>query len=359
VLFVVDPLAGLQADIDASVGLMAATQELGADVWTCEPEDLEVVGGRVRARAQRLVLAPRHRGSDHRWVVVSPWHEVVESRTLDVASDVDVTLLRIDPPVDARYLHTTYLLDLVVSCGGRVANSPAGIRALHEKLLALRFPHLSPETVVTADPATVRDLVARVGAAVVKPVDGFAGLHVWLLRDDDCALSLAESATHGGRRHVIAQAYLADVEQGNKRLFLLDGDIVGAVLRRPSPTDFRIGAPVARAELDADDLAISAALGPVLAEHGIVMAGLDVIAGRLIEVNVTCPGGMHKTDALLGTDLSGATMRRLLVAPARAAGLPVAVGQGCFTLLVPTPAHHRLPRTNRRAPLTQARAARP
>ena len=88
---------------------------------------------------------------------------------------------------------------------------------------------------MTADPAVVRDLVARHGSAVVKPVDGFAGLDVWLVRDDDAAASLLESATRGGTRHVIAQAYLADVERGNKRLFVLDGEVVGAVLRRPSP----------------------------------------------------------------------------------------------------------------------------
>jgi glutathione synthase len=313
VLFVVDPLTSLHPDIDASIGLMAATQDVGAEVWACEPEDLAVVGGRVIARAERLWLAPRHRGDDHRWVVRDPWCEVVERRTIDVAAQVDVTLLRIDPPVDARYLHTTYLLDLVETCGGRVANRPAGIRALHEKLVALRFPHLCPETVVTTDPCVVRELLGRVGAAVVKPVDGFAGLDVWLLRDDDAAVSLAESATRGGTRHVIAQAYLADVERGNKRLFLVDGEIAGAVLRRPEAADFRIGPPVATAEIDSDDLAIVAALGPLLAANGIAMAGLDVIAGRLIEVNVTCPGGMHKTDALLGTDLSGATMRRLLI----------------------------------------------
>ena len=146
---------------------------------------------------------------------------------------MDVTLLRIDPPVDARYLHTTYLLDLVEAAGGRVANRPAGIRALHEKLVALRFPDLCPETVVTSDASGRPRARRRRGAAVVKPVDGFAGLDVWLVRDDDAAASLLESATRGGRRHVIAQAYLADVERGNKRLFLLDGDIVGAVLRRP------------------------------------------------------------------------------------------------------------------------------
>jgi len=111
---------------------------------------------------------------------------------------------------------------------------------------------------------------------------------------------------------VIAQAYLPDVESGNKRLFLLDGEIVGAVLRRPSRDDFRIGPPVEPAEVDERDLRIVAALAPLLARHGIAVAGLDVIDGRLIEVNVTCPGGMHKTDALLGTDLSGEIMRRLL-----------------------------------------------
>ncbi len=291
---------------------MAATQDAGREVWVCQPEDRSVADGRVAAVAQRLRLAPRLRGADHRWLVDTQWYDVLERRTLDVAADVDVTLLRIDPPVDERYLHTTYLLDLVEWRGGRVANRPAGIRALHEKLLALRFPALCPETVVTSDAAVLREFVARVGVAVLKPVDGFAGLDVWLVRDDDSALSLADSATRGGRRHVIAQAYLADVECGNKRLFLLDGEIVGSVLRRPSTTDFRIGPPVAVAPLDADDLAIAAALRPLLAEHGIALAGVDVIAGRLIEVNVTCPGGMHKTDALLGTDLSGAVMRRLL-----------------------------------------------
>ena len=313
ILFVTDPLEGLLADVDASVGLMDATQAMGADVWVCRPEELSVVGGRVHARAGRVLLAPRRRGADHRWVVPVGWWHEVERRDLDVAAETDLVMLRIDPPVDARYLHTTYLLDLVETCGGRVANSPAGIRALHEKLMALRFPDLCPETVVTADPRTVLNLVTRAGRAVVKPVDGFAGLDVWLLHDDAGARSLAESATRGGRRHVVAQAYLADVERGNKRLFVLDGDIVGAVLRRPGDDDFRIGPPVAAAGIDDDDRRIVAALAPVLGSHGIALAGLDVIGGRLIEVNVTCPGGMHKTDALLGTDLSGAVMRRLLL----------------------------------------------
>jgi glutathione synthase len=311
-LFVTDPLARLQAEVDATVGLMAAGQRLGVEVWTCQPEELAAVDGRVRARARRIRVRPSRRRGDHRWLVDPTWWDELDGDVLDVAADVDLVQLRIDPPDDARYLHTTYLLDLAEYAGVRVVNRPEGIRAMHEKLVALQFPELCPETVVSADAGLVRAFVARVGAAVVKPVDGFAGFDVWLVRDDSAATALVESATRSGTRQVIAQAYLPDVECGNKRLFVLDGEIVGAVLRRPSRDDFRIGPPVAPADVDGDDLRIVGALTPLLARHGIALAGIDVIAGRLIEVNVTCPGGMHKTDALLGTDLSGDVMRRLL-----------------------------------------------
>lgn len=314
VLFVTDPLPTLQSDIDATIGLMTAAQSEGVGVWTCTPEQLSVADGRVVANARQVRLRPRASRGDHRWLVHTNWFDELDSAVLDVAHETALVLMRIDPPVDARYLHTTYLLDLVEEAGVRVINRPEGIRAMHEKIVALHVPELCPETLVTTDPLALRRFLARVGAAVVKPVDGFAGIDVWLLRHGDpSATALAESATRGGTRHVIAQAYLPDVVDGNKRLFVLDGEIVGAVLRRPSPDDFRIGPPVAVADVDADDRRIVAALAPRLAHHGIALAGLDVIAGRLTEVNVTCPGGMHKTDALLGTDLSGAIMRRLLL----------------------------------------------
>lgn len=312
VLVVTDPVAGIDPAIDATVGLVAALQQFDVPAWICTPADLSVVDGRVRALAARVVLAPRQRGRDHRWLVERDWFRVVERRHFDVADRMDLVLLRIDPPVDARYLHTTYLLDLVEAAGTPVTNRPEGVRALHEKAVALRFPELCPRTLVTTRPADVRRFVADHGAAVIKPVDGFAGNDVWLLRDDPSVRALAESATAGGTRHVIVQEYLARVEAGNKRLFLLDGAIVGAVLRRPDDGDFRIGAPCAPAVIDDADRRIVHALAPLLVRHGIALAGLDVIDGHLIEVNVTCPGGMAKTDALLGTDLSGAIVRHLL-----------------------------------------------
>ncbi|WP_020388505.1 hypothetical protein [Kribbella catacumbae] len=311
VLFITDPLAGLQADVDATIGLMTATQDLGLDVWYCEPEELSVADGNLHVRAHRLQLRPRcSTGGHHRWIVDPTWFDELGIEVLDIQA-FDLVHLRIDPPVDERYLHTTYLLDLAEDAGTRVINRPEGIRAMHEKLIALRFPDLCPPTYVGADLASLRDFVATVGTAVVKPVDGFAGLDVWLVGNDHSAISLLESATRGGRRQVIAQQYLPAVEHGNKRLFLLDAEIVGAVLRRPCADDFRIGPPIAPADIDDADRAIVAALRPHLLRHGIALAGLDVIGGRLIEVNVTCPGGMHKTDALLGTELSHAMVHRL------------------------------------------------
>ena len=312
ILVVADPWAGLDPAVDATVGLVAAAPPLGSAVGVGTPEDLPGRPGGGLARATPVTLGPRARGADHRWLVSTPWCHLGSPETVDVAATAQLVLLRIDPPVDARYLHTTYLLDLVEAAGTRVVNRPEGVRALHEKLVALHFPELCPPTLVTPDPAQVRRFVAEHGAVVVKPVDGFGGLDVWLLHDDGAARALAESATSGGRRHVIAQAHLGSVAAGNKRLFVVDGEVIGAVLRHLEPGDFRIGPPSAPAYVDAADRRIVAAVAPLLARHGIATAGLDVIDGRLIEVNVTCPGGTSKTDALLGTDLSGATLRRLL-----------------------------------------------
>ena len=315
-LFVTDPLDGLDAGIDSSVGLMAAVQEHDAEVWVCRPEDLALIAGRLVARARQITLRPRVSQGDHRWLVEPTWYDEVDRRTVDVAAEVDVVLLRPDPPVDPRYLRTTYLLDVVVAAGVRVVNDPAGVRQVQEKLFPLRFPDLCPATIVTADADDVRAFLGRHAAAVVKPVDGFSGIDVWLLRADDPNVSsLVESATGRGRRQVLLQQYLPAVAGGNKRLFVLDGEIIGSVDRLPAADDFRIGPPSVAAEPDARDRAIVATLAPALARHGIALAGLDVIDGRLIEVNVTCPGGMHKTDALLGTDLSGGIVRRLIAHP--------------------------------------------
>lgn len=311
-LFITDPLDRLDAHIDSSVGLMAASQALGSDVWVCQPEHLVADHGRLLAHAQRITLRPRTPLGDHRWHIDPTWYDEAEHRTIAVADTVSTALMRLEPPVNARYLHTTYLLDLAADAGVRVVNRPGGIREAHEKIVALRFPELCPPTLVAVAPAAISAFVDEHDVVVVKPIDGFAGTDVWLLRrGDPNTASLVESATRQGSRHVIVQRYLSAVTSGNRRLFLVDGEILGAVDRRPSVADFRIGPPVSAAEPNQRDRLIARTVGPFLRRLGIAVAGLDVIDGHLIEVNVTCPGGMHKTDALLGTDHCGAIMRHL------------------------------------------------
>ena len=196
-----------------------------------------------------------------------------------------------------------------------VVNRPEGVRALHEKLVALHHAELGPETMVSADPAALRAFVASTGVAVVKPVDGFAGRSTcgW------CATTRARRPCWSPRPAAARDtrspsAYLPEVANGNKRLFLLDGEVVGAVLRRPSRDDFRIGpAGRRRPSSTRGDLRIVSALAPHLGGPRDRAGRRSTSShGRLIEVNVTCPGGMHKTDALLGTNLSGTVMQRLL-----------------------------------------------
>jgi glutathione synthase len=312
-LFVVDPLHQLDPSIDTSIGMMAAARADGHACWSTHPEDLWVSDGRLRARTRRLDVRRGTRRGDHRWDPPTPWHQVIDEQDTDVASGFDAVLLRIDPPVDARYLHTTYLLDLLAADDVPVLNRPDGVRNAHEKLFALHFPDLCPPTIVTSSDAVISDFLRSHPLAVVKPVDGFAGCDVWLLgRDDPNTTSLVDSATQRGTRKVVVQAHLAAVANGNKRLFVANGKILGAVLRRPAPPDFRIGPPCAAADINRRDRLIVDRLAPELRRLGIGFAGLDVIDGHLIEVNVTSPGALHKTDALLGTELCRQLVRELL-----------------------------------------------
>lgn len=313
-LFVVDPLDGLDASLDTSIGLMHAAQALGVEVWAAEARHLEVVDRRAVARARAVKLAPSTPVEGCRWTVPDPWYAAGPEEALRL-DDVDAVFLRLEPPVDQDFLAATYVLDLV----GRadhdtdhdnahdrpttaMVNSPGGLRACSEHLLGLSFPDLVPPTVVTASGETLRAFLAEHGRIVVKPVDGFSGRGVFLLAQHDPNLgSIIETATSAGRRAVVAQPYLPEVEAGNKRIYVLDGVAVGASLRHPVPGDFRIVSPDGPAELTDRDLHIVRRLAPTLRAYGLRCVGLDVIGDHLIEVNVTSPGALRKADALLGT----------------------------------------------------------
>lgn len=279
---------------DTSFGLLAAAAELGHRGWHCGPSDLSIVEGTVRARVR-----PVRPDAD---VAADPLG-LGSSTELDLRT-VDVVLVRPDPPFDQRYLHLTLVLDLVAD-DTLVVNSPRGLREANEKLYALRFPEVTPPTVVTSDRVRLREFAAEHDGAVIKPIDGHGGRSVLVVRPgDENAASILDTLTDRGTTPVVAQRYLAGVRHGDKRILLLDGEPLGAILRRPAGVDFRanicVGGVVEPAELDADDHRIIEAMAPSLRADGLVFVGIDVVEGHLTEVNVTSPTGLRQL-----CDLSG------------------------------------------------------
>jgi glutathione synthase len=206
--------------------------------------------------------------------------------------------MRKDPPVDVAYLHATWILD---HARGKtlLVNDPRGLRELNEHLAVLNFPHLTPPTIVTRSVERLRAFQAEQGGTiVVKPVDGFGGLGIFVVKHGDPnASSIIETSTGGGTRWTIAQRFLPEVVQGDKRIVLCDGEPMGAVLRVPAAAEARgnlhVGGRAVQADLDARDHQIVAELAPFLKSHGQVFVGLDVIGGMLTELNITSPTGIR------------------------------------------------------------------
>jgi len=237
------------------------------------------------------------------WSVPDRWFRADAPRQVWL-DDMAAVFIRTEPPVDHTYTTATLILDLIDPARTRLVNDPRGLRVCSEHLLPLRYPDLIPPTIVTADPRTIRSFLADHGTAVVKPVDGFSGRGVLRLdRHDPNLPSLIDISTELGTRAVIVQRFLREVSDGNKRVFVVAGEPVGAVYRFPASGDFRIGNPSAEAPVTVRDRAICARLAPALREYGIHLAGLDVIGPYLIEVNITSVGALRKADGLLGWTL--------------------------------------------------------
>jgi glutathione synthase len=296
-LFVMDPLASIDVHSDTTFVMMLEAQERGHRVLHASPSDLSVSEGRVLARARAAAL--RREPGNH--CSLGPESTVV----LD--DEVDVVLQRKDPPVDAEYAISTQILCLCRRA--LVLNRPQGILAANEKLYALHFPELMTETLVTRSIPELIDFLAKVaGDMIVKPLEGRGGEGVFHLRHDDRNLfSILEQSTRFGARRVMAQRYLPAVRQGDKRILLLDGEPLGALLRVPLERETRsnlhVGGRPARTTLDEDDRRIVAALAPALRRDGLFFVGIDVIGGKLTEVNVTSPTGVQEVNRLEGTRL--------------------------------------------------------
>src|SRR5690606_32633889 len=235
--------------------------------------------------------------------------ELGERERIDLES-VDAIFVRKDPPFDDNYLWLTLLLEHV---RGKtlVVNDPQGLRNANEKLYAMRFPEVAPRTLVSADKGEILRFVSEVGGqAVIKPIDGHGGEGVFKLEAGHMNQNtLGETLTRHGTRLAMVQAFIPEVTKGDKRILLVDGEPLGAILRVPQKGDLRsnihVGGRVERSELDAHDRRIVAAVADTLRREGLYFVGLDVIGGMLTEVNVTSPTGIQQMTRLDGVNHPG------------------------------------------------------
>ncbi len=293
-LFVMDPIEGMLPDKDTSFAFMRGALARGHQCLHCLPHELALEGARVCARARPVTVSDTF-----------PHSSAGAPVGVDLA-DLDAVFVRKDPPFDVEYLHLTQELDLVRD-RTLVVNDPAGLRTANEKLFALRFEHLLPRTLVSADREGLLAFVTEVGGtAVIKPLDGAGGSGVLVLsRGDKNARSIVDIMTAEGRRQCIVQAFLPEIVRGDKRVLVLDGEPLGAILRVPRDDDVRanihVGGRVAPTTLDAAEAAVVTEVGRAAREAGLYFVGLDLIGGKLIEVNVTSPTGIQELGRHLGT----------------------------------------------------------
>ncbi len=299
VAFQMDPIAGIDIAADSTFRLAEEAQARGWEMVFYTPERLAWTDGAVTAKGWPLTV--RREVGNH--------FTLGEEATFDLAS-MDVVWLRQDPPFDMGYITTTHVLERL---GGStlVVNDPFWVRNYPEKLLVLDFPGLTPPTCIARDLDTLRAFRATHGDIILKPLYGNGGAGVFRLTPDDRNLvSLWELFTGINREPLIAQKFVPDVSNGDKRIILVDGDPVGAINRVPAEGETRsnlhVGGRAEQIGLTDRDRQICAAIGPLLREKGQVFVGIDVIGDFLTEINVTSPTGIQELERFDGVNVAGA-----------------------------------------------------
>jgi glutathione synthase len=299
-LFVIDPLVSLKAYKDTSVAMMRAAQKRGHAVWVCEQESLHWLKSSVGAAAQRISLTD----NDEDWY---RGHET-EVRAL---KRFHATLMRKDPPFDLEYVTSTWLLSAAVREGARVFNAPDAIRDHNEKLAIAEFASFAAPTLVSREPERIQAFIDEQRDVVVKRLDVMGGEHVFRVRPDDPNRNvIVETISQRGARTVMAQRYIPEIAQGDKRVILIDGQLVPHCLARipkagESRGNLAAGARGVAQPVSARHREIAQALGAVLSKRGLLLVGLDVIGEWLTEVNVTSPTCFREIQDQTGFDVSG------------------------------------------------------
>lgn len=300
IAFLADPLDSFKVWKDSTFAMMVETQKRGHAIYAFEPGDMAYSGGDVVAKARRIVLT----GTED-----AQWYRP-EEEALSPLTGFDAVIVRKDPPFDMNYLYSTYLLDIAEAAGARIFNRPAALRDYNEKMAIARFPQFVVPTLVSSDEALLREFHAQHGDVIFKPLDGMGGAGIFRMTADGMNMgSVIETLTENGGRAIMAQQFIPQITQGDKRVLLINGKVVPYALARiPQKGDIRgnlaAGAQGVAQPLSARDREIAETLAPKLAAEGLFLVGLDIIGDWLTEINVTSPTCFREIAAQTGFDVA-------------------------------------------------------
>ncbi len=303
---VMDPVSGISYAKDSSLAMLWAAQDRDWELYYMEQQDLYQSLGEARARMRPLQV---QRNPDN-------WYRL--DGELDMAlADLDVILMRKDPPFDNEFLYCTHLLEMAEQAGCLVVNRPQSLRDCNEKLFATLFPQLTPATLVSRRADIIREFAATHDDIILKPLDGMGGSSIFRHRNGDPNLSvILETLTVHGNQQIMVQQYLPAIKDGDKRILMIDGEPVPYCLARIPATgetrgNLAAGGRGVAQPLSDSDRRIAETVGPELRKRGLLFVGLDVIGESLTEINVTSPTCIREIDAAYDTDIAGQLMQAI------------------------------------------------
>lgn len=300
---VMDPISSINIKKDTSFAMLLEAQKRGWELYYMEMNDLYLHAGEARAQTKRVSVKEDK----------NQWYQLSDEKDLALR-ELDVILMRKDPPFDTEYIYATYILERAEVQGTLVVNKPQSLRDCNEKLFTAWFPELTPDTLVTREASLIRRFHQQHGDIILKPLDGMGGASIFRVKQDDPNLSVViETLTGHGQHYCMAQNYLPAITDGDKRVLVVDGEPVPYCLARiPRQGETRgnlaAGGRGEARPLSDSDWQIARRVAPILKEKGLLFVGLDIIGDRLTEINVTSPTCVREIEAAFPISITGMLM---------------------------------------------------
>lgn len=300
---VMDPIASINIKKDSSFAMLLEAQQRGYEIHYMEMADLHLEQGVAIADTKIIKVQQDPNG----------WYEFKSEQTIEL-SELDAVLMRKDPPFDTEYIYATYILERAEERGTLIVNKPQSLRDCNEKLFTAWFPELTPTTIVTRSAAKIRQFQQQHGDIILKPLDGMGGASIFRVKQGDPNVSvIIEALTNNGQYYAMAQTFVPDISNGDKRILVVDGEPMPYCLARiPAEGETRgnlaAGGRGEARPLSDTDLKIAQAVAPTLKEKGLIFVGLDVIGDKLTEINVTSPTCIREIEAAFDISITGKLM---------------------------------------------------